>query len=288
MKTGLVILTIFLFPFVGLTQDFTDPALQSLVDAERAFALYAKEKNTRDAFLLFLADDAVTSAPGQGPGIGKKQLENQKPNETYLKWWPVYSDIASSGDFGFNTGPWEFRPNRTDEKAVAFGEFVSIWKKNARGEWKVAIDIGISHGEPKQHTALKTSSMRLRSGANNPAGKTEIFEIEKKFLSDFEQNGNRSYDKLLSGEARFYRAGNLPYTSPDEIKTLLSTPDNKAVYTFMDGDVASSGDLAYVYGKVSSEIIKDGAPQVRQASYMRFWKKEDGRSWKIVLDLISN
>ena len=37
--------------------------LQAMVDAEHAFIQMAKEKNTRDAFLFFLTDDAITTGP---------------------------------------------------------------------------------------------------------------------------------------------------------------------------------------------------------------------------------
>jgi ketosteroid isomerase-like protein len=247
----------------------------------------AKEKNTRDAFLHFLADDAVTSVPGQGPRTGKKFLEQQTPNDSWLYWYPVYSDIASSGDFGFNTGPWEFRQKRSDEKAVAFGEFVSIWKKNTLGEWKVAIDIGIVHGRPAIHPALATTSIPLRE-KSPVAGKNEFLEMERNFINEFSKKGTSAYMGLLSDEARFYRSGNDPFITKKEIQKLLEKSKPKTTYKTMGGDVASSGDLAFVYGTASSEIMKDGAAQTQISSYMRFWKKEDGKNWKIVLDLISN
>ena len=115
---------------------------RTLVEVEEAFAQMAKEKNTRDAFLAFFADDVVTV--GKEPRIGKEYLLMQTPNESWLNWWPVYSFLCTSGDFGFNTGPWEFRNSRSDEKPVAFGHFVTVWKK-VNGEWKAAIDMGISH-----------------------------------------------------------------------------------------------------------------------------------------------
>src|SRR5690349_728620 len=127
---------------VSRAQTNVDPNLKSLIDAEWSFINVAKEKNTRDAFIESLADDAVTF--GQDIQKGKDYLKAQQPNESWLYWQPVYSVIAASGDFGFNTGPWEFRAKRTDEKPVAFGQFVTVWKK-VNGEWKAAIDIGISH-----------------------------------------------------------------------------------------------------------------------------------------------
>lgn len=100
----------------------------SLVQAELDFIRMAAEKNTRDAFLAFLADDAVTFGP-QGVRIGKEHLRKQKADSSWLWWTPVFTDIASDGSFGFNTGPWEYRVNRQDEKPVATGHFVTVWEK---------------------------------------------------------------------------------------------------------------------------------------------------------------
>jgi ketosteroid isomerase-like protein len=286
LKTGILLLVCMGF---CQAQEFSDPDLQSLVEAERAFSLMAKEKNTRDAFLAFLSDDAVTSVPGQGPRQGKQYLEEQTPNESWLYWYPVYTDIAASGDFGFNTGPWEFRQKRTDENPLAFGQFVSIWKKNAKGEWRVAIDIGIGHPASNNKPLLTTSAVNLKLlKQRTRGGKKELFKTEQRFLQDFEQKGNAAYKKLLSDEARFYRPDKAPYMAKSEVQQILNDQQPKVSYTFVDGDVAASGDLAYVYGKASIELARNGVTKTRQCSYMRFWKKEDGKNWKIVLDLISN
>jgi ketosteroid isomerase-like protein len=270
-------------------QEFADQNLQSLVNAERAFSKMAKEKSTREAFLTFFADNAVTSAPGKGPRIGKKHLEEQPANESWLYWEPIYSDIASSGDFGFNTGPWEFRQSRNDEKPIAFGDFVSIWKKNLQDEWKVVVDIGIAHPQAAEKTASTTSSMKLYPPKKIVGNsKKRLLEVEKKFIGDFIQNGNSAYAAVRSREARFYRTGNLPYVSEAIVEKLLNEPSPKITYTLMDGEVSSSDDLAYVYGKTSYETTKDGVTQSREGTYMRFWKKEDGQHWKIVLDLLTN
>ena len=49
-------------------------SLKELVKTEEDFIQMAEEKNTRDAFLFFLADDAVTSVRGKGPRKGKTYL----------------------------------------------------------------------------------------------------------------------------------------------------------------------------------------------------------------------
>jgi ketosteroid isomerase-like protein len=280
-------LTILLLLQVSSTcgQEFSNPNLQGLVDAERAFSLMAKQTNTRDAFLYYFADDVVTSSEGQGPRLGKKHLEQQTPNESWLYWEPAFADIAASGDFGFDFGPWEFRPKKSDTSPVAIGQFVTVWKKNAAGEWRAAVDIGIAHPTPDVKRALSTSTIVTKTSIGNP---NEFPDTEKKFLAYFEQRSTASYTEFLSKETKFFRPGSTPITTKEKVLEHLKSTTIKVVYTFMDGDTASSGDLAYVYGKASVETIKDGAPQSKIHSYLRIWKKEDGKNWKIVLDLISN
>jgi ketosteroid isomerase-like protein len=270
-------------------QEFKNADLQSLVNAERAFSAMAKEKNTRDAFLFYFADSAVSSTPGEGPRIGKKHLEEQQPNETWLYWYPVYSDISASGDFGFNTGPWEFRQKKTDEKPVAFGEFVSMWKKNANGEWKVAVDIGIGHGPVTTPvTTLTTSTTPLKKVKGTSSSKNDILEVEKNFIQAFTSSGKSAYEKLLSQDIRLYRPMNEPFLGLTKANEALSNGLHNLSYSPMGGDISGAGDLAYVYGKASFDVTRDGATQKRNGSYLRFWKKEDGKNWKIVLDLVTN
>ena len=269
-------------------QEFKNKDLQSLVNAERAFSAMAKEKNTRDAFLFFFADSVVSSVPGQGPRVGTKSLQQQQPNEAWLYWYPVYSDVSASGDFGFNTGPWEFRQKKTDEKPVAFGQFVSMWKKNEQGEWKVVIDIGIAHGLLTAHaiTTVTTSSLPLKKSKSKTTLE-KFLETEKNFLDDFKAKGISAYANILSKEVRFYRAGNLPFIGLAKSDEALKSFTNFD-YMLMGGDISKAGDLAYVYGRTSFDVTKDGVTQKRNGTYMRFWKKEDGKNWKIVLDLVTN
>lgn len=265
-------------------QEFTNPDAKALMEAERNFSRMAKETNTRDAFLHFFADSVVTSAPGQGPRVGKKHLEEQTPNDSWLYWEPVYADVAASGDFGFDFGPWEFRPKKTDASPVAFGQFISVWKKY-QGEWKVVADIGVSHDKPNStHTQFRSPGKTKPSGKSNFS---EVFRLEKSLVEQTQAKGVAAYQSSLSAEAKFFRPGAEPYLTEREINRLLTQPDTKITYTPIGGDIAASGDLAFVYGKASVERFKEATPQIKQHSYMRIWKNESA-GWKVVLDLISN
>ena len=61
--------------------------------------------------------------------------------------------MARAGDLGYTTGPWEFKADIHDAKSVAWGHFLTVWKRQPDGSWKFAIDLGISNPQPAQAEA---------------------------------------------------------------------------------------------------------------------------------------
>src|SRR4051794_32503299 len=156
--------------------------LDALVNAERAFARMAAERNTREAFLAFMTDDSIVFTPG--PSNGKKTWEARPVRPGLLSWEPIYADISAAGDIGYDTGPWEFRPNGAADKPVAFGNFMTIWKKQADGTFKFALDLGISNPQPTAAQTLSFSNAKAKakakaSDAQVEAGRNDILDVER-------------------------------------------------------------------------------------------------------------
>ena len=60
-----------------------------------------------------------------------------------LTWSPVAADISASGDLGYTYGTFEFRSkDKEGKETVNHGKYMSVWKKQADGSWKVAVDMG--------------------------------------------------------------------------------------------------------------------------------------------------
>lgn len=256
-------------------------ALQSLLDSEKSFMQMAKDKNTRDAFLFYLSDQAVTAEPGKGPRRGKAHLESQEPNESWLYWYPALSEVASSGDFGYNSGPWEFRVNRDDADPVAFGQFLSVWRKEATGQWKVLLDMGISHSKPSAPDTLRTYEPENRNKSS--ASKEELVRVEQAFIDALAQRENYAYDEELALRFRFLRPGHEPLIERAHVHNLIQGRGSVR-YVLQGEGIASSGDLGYVYGKAMA-TSPDGAQTTH--SYVRIWKRESGK-WRIAVDLLSD
>lgn len=59
-----------------------------------------------------------------------------------ISWTPSKVGIAKSGDIGYTSGAYQLSFNDPNGKAVSdTGKYVTIWKKQPDGSWKVYLDI---------------------------------------------------------------------------------------------------------------------------------------------------
>jgi ketosteroid isomerase-like protein len=263
-----------------MAQNSSNLELQAMVNAERAFANLARNENTRKAFLTYLSDEAVVFE--QGPVNGKKRWEERPTDDSKLDWDPEFADVAASGDLGYTTGPWEYRTHRTDKNPDAHGHFVSVWKKNPDGLFQNILDIGVSHPHDPESHPLRTSTIHATSANHRPPMDGSIMDIENEFLASLQKGGSKAHLQALSREARLYRTGKIPMTIPTITRPVAEREGSTIRYSPIQGGIASSGDLGYVYGTASWTEANEV-----HANYARIWKNEDGDHWKIVLEIVS-
>ncbi len=172
MKKSLALLLVSVAVSIGVAQKGSD-ALQSMVDAERAFARMSEEQGIRPSFTAFIAEDGILFRPKAVKGKQWMAEHPLPPSEKrpLLKWQPSFADISHAGDMGYTFGPWEFKEDTKDAKPVGFGHFVTVWQKQADGSWKFAVDLGISNPE-KAWTVPQVEVHPKQS--QHPPGKFQI------------------------------------------------------------------------------------------------------------------
>jgi ketosteroid isomerase-like protein len=273
----------------SLSQELPNRDLQNMVETERAFVRAAKERNIRDAFLTYLSEDAVISGP-TGPVKGLAGFKN-RPADTvsWLFWEVAYCDIAAAGDLGYDSGPYEFRSSKHDDyKALAWGQFNSVWKKQNDGTWKNVADIGIRHDGPYKAPILETGFVQGRKydAKSRSISSDEIKSMDVALSKKLMADGNLGYKGSLSPNARVCRPGYLPMTSSKELDAFFSQTQTTSNIEFVGADISKSDDLAYTYGSADVEKSDNGKTTTAKATYLRVWKKESGK-WKVVLDVLS-
>ena len=123
-----------------------DAAMAALLQADRDFAKTGAAKNV-DGFMSFIAEDVHFYSNGV-MRTGKLAFREgwakgfAEPSWS-ITWAPLYAEAGSSADLGYTTGSFEIHDKASDGTAVVRkGSYVTIWRKQADGAWKVALDIG--------------------------------------------------------------------------------------------------------------------------------------------------
>ena len=140
---------------------FVSPALlaaaggeDALLDADREFARVTAEKGL-EGFASMLGAD-IWMLLGGPPIIKGKAgaVEAWRPllsdPNTSITWEPVLAVLAESGELGYTVGNYEIRGTDAEGKSfVQKGKYVTIWRKQAGGAWKVVLDGGNTDGPPE-------------------------------------------------------------------------------------------------------------------------------------------
>ena len=287
MKSILMVLVCLI---VALTAHAQTP-LQEMVKTEQAFSKMAQEKNSREAFMAFIADDGLMFRPGAVNGK-KWMLENPLPpsdKKPLLAWQPSYAGMAASGDLGFTTGPWEFKNDIKDEKPSGYGHFMTVWKKQPDGSWKFVLDLGISHPQPGGPQTIwqppETSEKKTAKEVDTANALKSLISRDLEYSDEGLKKGLvKAFLGYASPEVRLYRAGNLPFTSREAAADALTRANGQFKWRAIGGDVSRAGDLGYTHG--TYEVTNDVKTVTERGSYVRIWKKQDG-AWRIVMDVIN-
>jgi ketosteroid isomerase-like protein len=266
--------------------------LRSLVETEREFSKTSATEGTRAAFLMFLDDEGIVFQPG--PINGKKSWSERKPSKGLLTWQPVYADISRAGDLGYTTGPWEFRKGNPDEKPVAYGDYMTIWKRQPDGTWKFVLDFGNSHSQPTSPAIPWQLPANYGKGASKAASKMNV-ETERATLlardrgfarAAVGQGMVKAYDAFANDDVRFFRDEAFVVTGKNAVRAALSAKAGTLNTQPTRADVSSSGDLGYTYG--AYEFKATGAEgKAENGNYVRVWKKGADKKWKVVVDVMN-
>ena len=248
----------------------------SLAAAETAFAAHSMREDMRAAFLANFAGDGVFVRSGWI--VSNDWLRGRPAPAIALDWRPQYVEVAASGELGLSTGPTRITSKTDPAAAPGYGQFVSIWRREGAGPWKVAADLGISHPEPslwKEPLEARTTPLVVAAAGSGIAG------AEARFARVAAQLGSRaSYDAHGARDLRFYRSGHAPAKSLAVALAAGAVGNDKLEWTVERVETARSGELGYARGRYSAV----GAPQAALGWFMRVWRLErDG--WRIVLDV---
>lgn len=253
MKLSLLLaLPVLLLCAFQATRTPREKELESLANAERAFAATSVKKGFHQAFVEHLAEDGIVFAPA--PTNGRKLHAEAPDSKAILSWYPMYADISGSLDWGYTTGPYVFKANPEDAKPAGAGFYLSVWKKQPDGQWKVAIDMGNSFSPDLIRKETYKPAPEVKTGKGKA---TDLLAKDVQPLQPYVE------------ETLIYRHGEYPA----KYKDVTIAPAADVTYTNLGHDISPASDMAYTYGSYQQGN--------NSGHYLKVWKVLDGE-WKLV------
>ena len=250
--------------------------IEAMIQAEKSFAAYSVAHSTKEAFQKFIDSNSIMFDNGK-PVSAIEFWEKKEKNSGVLKWWPQNAEMSASGDFGYTTGPWTFRPTKNDS-IVSRGQYTTIWHINKTGEWKFLVDLGISNTQViPAADVIRINAAKQKESTIASVRIYPMIAAENNFLTLFATNKSKAYKKYLSEESILNRNGFLPAASFGDRKKMIKVISSFDKF-FMEGwDVSPVPDLGYSYGTTIANGKTD--------NYLRIWRREKS-GWKIALEVL--
>lgn len=256
-------------------------AALEIAEAERAFAKLGKEKGIKESFVTWLGPEGMTFEPA--PTKVAEEYPKRPDPPLLLLWGPDEVGASADGSMGFSSGPYLTykKEGGPTSEPVGNGRFLSVWRKQADGQWRVALDFG-GRGGVKAEIPSSTSEVAVRfTGFATPR------PAESRKEAGIAQAA--FFRALEAGEAGAVR-GQLH----DQFKAAWSAKDGfihgvritdatwpeiapKGSKFEVTSEVTSeAGDFAYAHGKIVLAGKTDGY-------WMAVWLREAGTDkWQIV------
>lgn len=148
-------------PSVNLEQE-----RNSLLALDREWSQTTKDT---EKFLSYFAPDASVYPQGMPVARGTAAIRdtftkmNSMPGMS-LAWSATKADVGATGDLGYTAGTYEMTLDGASEK----GKYVTVWKKQSGGAWKVMEDIFNADAAPQspaaQHVMVAPGAVTWSAG----------------------------------------------------------------------------------------------------------------------------
>jgi ketosteroid isomerase-like protein len=268
--------------------------LKELADAERAFAKLSLAKGVAHSFHENFAEDGIGFSPQpvkvKAEMAKRPPLDPGKPRAT-LDWYPVLSDLAASGEMGFNLGPSLLTPAPGDDKnKPRHGYFFSVWKRQADGKFKVVLDIGsdtsgpVAGDSPEAWRAVRIDPWTAPANVSIEKETATLREQDAALTAAIAKGGAAAaYGAVLAPDFRVFDNTFAPAMDKAAVAAHLEKIGARADRTFtpQHAEVAKSADVGYTWG---SYLTPRAAPE--KGHYAHYWRKDAKGDWRLVVEII--
>ena len=273
---------------LGMADSPVPPALASMAQTERDFAAACRKVGMRDSFLQYFADEALFFVPEP---VNAKEALSKRPAEPFsarqLTWEPRLGDVAASGELGWLTGPSELVVPSAPQPGPRHQVYLSVWRKQPSGDWRVIIDIGVAEPSTAPFApGFHRFAMPDRyTGGGGKTDATAKLEAADRGLNERAARTSLAggYAPVLLESSRLHRDDVLPLVGPTAIRQYLRNQSGRFTGTLSKAEAAESGDLGFTYG--TYKMDRDKAAEAKSGPYVRMWDRRADGGWFLAVEV---
>ena len=134
-------------PFIDIEQE-----KQRILQTDREFAALSAQAGAATAFRQYSRQDVLLLPPNTEPVYGRDSVSHgfvEFDKTLILNWEPQAAEVTLSGDLGYSWGTSTGIVRATRQQAFR-GKYLTVWKKDTEGNWKMLADMGNQSPAPPQ------------------------------------------------------------------------------------------------------------------------------------------
>ena len=125
---------------------------EEILQADRDFNKATQAKRA-EGLISYFADDAVV--PHHPPLAGKSAIGEYYQKvfadaNFSLTWEPMKAEVFAGGKMGYTVGKYVARFEDKGKRMEQTGTYITVWKKQDDGSWKIVEDTGSESGPARE------------------------------------------------------------------------------------------------------------------------------------------
>jgi ketosteroid isomerase-like protein len=170
------------------------------------------------------------------------------------------------------------------DKKRGYGCYLSVWRKQPDGTWRVFIDVGADAPEP---VGFAPGFNRIAFGSRyagkdgKAASTASLAAADRDLNSEVASLGpGRAFETRLSPASRLHRPGTLPIAGRDAVTAWMRSHATAGSATHSAAEASIAGDFGYTYGR-----FETSGPQPSAGVYIRLWSRDASGRWWLMVDV---
>ncbi|HJU66289.1 MAG TPA: DUF4440 domain-containing protein [Gemmatimonadaceae bacterium] len=265
----------------------------SLIQAANALSSAIAGRGLVPALADAFAEDVLFLTPRmpiiRGADAAISFLETSPIAPTNMRWEVVKANVSSDGTHGYTWALGSLTINFGAGATEGSWVFLTAWRRNESGEWKVASMVFNLRSATPQTIPAGFGTPTNKHRRNFPH--SEVPEVSARLLAvdaDFaalsvEAGAGIAFERFAAPDAIAIGNGLLVF-GPGAIGAAFTFPEGDVLsWTPLFSDAAASGDLGFTVGDGTYHSAQ--LDQNFYSKYLTIWERQNTGEWRWVADL---